>query len=236
MSANEVQHRRRMLANALQPVLPLRLKEETASQKFSKARARTVARVFTMDAITATAKTESWVRAVTTCSSGSTRRSRCVEFEKEEEVECDVGEWGKWSPCAAGRTTRKRVPTNMEGCRMRNCLNPPIQNTEESCKPDEWQSWSKCDPSGRKHRFRKVKGTVRPGDANCNDKESMKCEKPRVCCRAFTAQCMACQEDISVDEFCAKKPSFLGCRARQCDELSILDRFVSASGSTSGHF
>ena len=35
--------------------------------------------------------------------------------------------------------------------------------------------------------------------------------KPKMCCKAMTASCLACAADMSVSEFCAKNPSTVGC-------------------------
>merc|ERR1712048_390497 len=42
-------------------------------------------------------------------------------------------------------------------------------------------------------------------------------DEPRICCKALTAQCMACGQGIEVDEFCAKEgnENYPGC-ARMC--------------------
>ena len=45
-------------------------------------------------------------------------------------------------------------------------------------------------------------------------KEKEQSEKPRVCCRALNAQCLACAEGIAVDDFCAipKNSKISGCK------------------------
>ncbi len=36
-------------------------------------------------------------------------------------------------------------------------------------------------------------------------------EEPKACCLAMTASCLACAEDISVEEYCVKNPDTIGC-------------------------
>ena len=47
----------------------------------------------------------------------------------------------------------------------------------------------------------------------------LKCNfKPcvRVCCKALTAQCLACSQDVSVHEYCQEHPRTVGCKPRAC--------------------
>ncbi len=39
-------------------------------------------------------------------------------------------------------------------------------------------------------------------------------EEPRVCCKALTAECLACADGVSVEEYCAQQPGRTGCGER----------------------
>merc|ERR1719285_162093 len=67
--------------------------------------------------------------------------------------------------------------------------------------------WTCCDHPNRFHVCVKSK-TVKPA------------EPPRLCCLAMTADCLACSENMSVEEYCDLNPATVGCRFVKCPPLS----------------
>merc|ERR1719285_1318724 len=67
--------------------------------------------------------------------------------------------------------------------------------------------WTCCDHPNRFHVCVKSK-TVKPA------------EPPRLCCLAMTADCLACSENMSVEEYCDLNPATAGCRFVKCPPLS----------------
>jgi len=65
---------------------------------------------------------------------------------------------------------------------------------------------------------------------------SHKVDKPRACCRAYTASCMACAAGITVKHYCAEKPDTSGCKSvrRTEVELSALDTLEALLARTAG--
>jgi hypothetical protein len=43
-------------------------------------------------------------------------------------------------------------------------------------------------------------------------------DTPTVCCKALTAECLSCQEDTSLDEYCEENPHTTGCEGACCRE------------------
>lgn len=94
-------------------------------------------------------------------------------YEPSENLDCVVGDWGEWSKCENGKTTKSRtrpIVTNSKNggkkCpslkQIKNCIH-------EDCVEGPWSSWGPCINSGlnsTKTRTRSIlkepKGTGRP--------------------------------------------------------------------------
>ena len=46
--------------------------------------------------------------------------------------------------------------------------------------------------------------------------------EPRACCMALTASCLACAENISVEEYCKKNPNTVGCEEFTKDKVGLI--------------
>jgi hypothetical protein len=88
--------------------------------------------------------------------------------------------------------------------------------TEKSC-PDSGKGYGVCKQSIRPvdtndHRFVALTPKwVKYSTSCCKETEYKKVPINKVCCKAMTKECLACQQDITVDAFCAKSQNSTYC-------------------------
>ena len=55
-------------------------------------------------------------------------------------------------------------------------------------------------------------------NGNCIKKKN----SSKICCKAMTASCLSCQENISIKEYCKKYPNVIGCEKKiKINDLKI---------------
>jgi len=54
---------------------------------------------------------------------------------------------------------------------------------------------------------------------------------PRACCRALTAECMACSQGISVQEYCISNPDTIGCDSPPAEPIAAIPEEVTTAGA-----
>lgn len=88
--------------------------------------------------------------------------------------------------------------------------------TDKSC-PDAGSGWGDCAAQTppvdtETHRYLALSPKwIKSGRSCCKVTEYNKVERGRVCCKAMTKECLACQKDIIVDTFCAKAENSTYC-------------------------
>merc|ERR1740121_3193869 len=76
-----------------------------------------------------------------------------------------------------------------------------------------------------------------PGWSECESptKVTSCLEPPKPCCRALTADCLACSAKQTVEEYCAENPDTVGCSQPCCRALTA-DCLACSAGQTVGEY